>query len=319
MKVLVTGAAGLYGVHLVDELIQRDDITAVIGVDNFSRSYFEDDPFIKSKQFESKFQLVEEDYCKLTTRDIDKFGVDAIIHLAAYISIPESMEREEDYFHNNEYGAFRLMQALVRTQKWPAMIYASSPEVYGNPIYTPMDINHPMLPRSIYAVTKLAAEKHCRAMHEWYKYPVTIIRNFNTFGENQDISGNAGVVSSFIMKFLKNEPVVVHDSGEQTRDFQYVKDAVRAYSLVLQKGNPLAGEVFNIGTGVQTSIKTLAQKIKEITKSDSEVTFVPGRKADLMSLEADYSEIHKKAGWEPRYTLVEGLKRTIEWYRRFIQ
>ena len=111
--------------------------------------------------------------------------------------------------------------------------------------------------------------------------------------------------------------MIVHDSGEQTRDFQYVKDAVRAYSLVLQKGHPLSGEVFNIGTGVQTSIKDLAHKIKAITRSSSEITFVPGRKADLMSLEADYSEIHKKAGWAPRFTLTEGLERTIQWYRRF--
>ncbi len=318
MKVLITGAAGLYGVHLVDELVKRDDISSVIGLDNFSRSYFEDSPFLKSEQFEAKFELIEEDYCKLTTKDIDKFDLDAIVHLAAFISIPESMEREEEYFHNNEYGTFRLMQALVRTKKWPAMVYASSPEVYGNPIYTPMDINHPMLPRSIYAVTKLAAEKHCRAMHEWYKYPVTIIRNFNTYGENQDISGNAGVVSAFIIKALKNEPIVIDDSGEQTRDFQYVKDAVRAYSLVLQKGNPLAGEVFNIGTGAQTSIKDLAYKIIEITNSSSEVRFTPGRKADLMSLEADYCEIQKKAGWKPCYSLTEGLERTIKWYRRFI-
>ncbi len=319
MKVLVTGAAGLYGVHLVDELVKRDDVSKVIGLDNFSRSYFESDPFIQSDKLKAKFELVKEDYCKLGTKDLDDFDLDAVIHLAAYISIPESMEREEDYFHNNEYGTFRLMQALVRTKKWPAMIYASSPEVYGNPIYTPMDINHPMLPRSIYAVTKLAAEKHCRAMSEWYKYPVTIIRNFNTFGENQDISGNAGVVSAFIIKALKNEPIIIQDSGEQTRDFQYVKDAARAYSLVLRKDNSLAGEVFNIGTGIQTSIKDLAHKIKKLTNSTSEIRSEPGRKADLMSLEADYCEINKKAGWEPKFSIEEGLERTIHWYKKFIQ
>ncbi|NIQ01207.1 MAG: NAD-dependent epimerase/dehydratase family protein, partial [Nitrospinaceae bacterium] len=151
--------------------------------------------------------------------------LDAVVHLAAFISIPESMDQADAYFRNNEWGTFRLMQMLVRTKNWPLMVYASSPEVYGNPIYTPIDIHHPMLPRSIYAVTKLAAEKHCKAMHEWYKYPVVVIRNFNTYGENQDISANAGVVSKFILNALRNEPLVVHDSGKQTRDFQYVKDA----------------------------------------------------------------------------------------------
>jgi len=319
MRVLITGAAGLYGVHLTDELVKRADVSRVFGLDNFSRSYFEKNPFIKSAGFKSKFELVQRDFCELTAHELDKFDLDAVIHLAAFISIPESMEREEEYFHNNEYGTFRLMQALLRTKKWPAMVYASSPEVYGNPIYTPMDIHHPMLPRSVYAVTKLAAEKHCRAMYQWYKYPVTIIRNFNTFGENQDISGNAGVISSFILRALKNEPLIIHDSGEQTRDFQYVKDAVRAYSLVLQKGNPCAGEVFNIGTGIQTSIKGLARQITELAGSSSEIRTQPGRKADLMSLEADYSEIQKKAGWRPQFTLEEGLRRTINWYRRFVQ
>jgi UDP-glucose 4-epimerase len=229
------------------------------------------------------------------------------------------MEREEEYFKNNEYGTFRFMQTLVRTKKWPLIIYASSPEVYGNPIYTPMDINHPLLPRSIYAVTKLAAEKHCYAMYQWYGYPVVIMRNFNTFGENQDISGNAGVISSFLVRALRGEPLVVHNRGEQTRDFQYVKDAVHAYVLVIERDKELSGGIFNIGTGKQTSVSELARMILDITSSSSEIIYQKGRAADLISLEADYSEIKKKTGWEPRYSLEEGLRRTAEWYRRYVK
>ncbi|MBI4384416.1 MAG: NAD-dependent epimerase/dehydratase family protein, partial [Nitrospinae bacterium] len=217
MKILVTGAAGLYGVHLVDELVRRPDVSRIFGVDDFSRWYFQKDPFIKSPGFDRKFVLVKKKFYDLTVEELDGMDLDALVHLAAYISIPESMERADDYFKNNEWGTFRLMQTLIRAKSWPLMVYASSPEVYGNPIYTPMDIHHPMLPRSVYAATKLAAEKHCKAMHEWYKFPVIVIRNFNTFGENQDISGNAGVVSAYILRALKNEPLVVHDDGGQTR------------------------------------------------------------------------------------------------------
>ncbi|MFQ5716148.1 MAG: GDP-mannose 4,6-dehydratase, partial [Nitrospinales bacterium] len=254
----------------------------------------------------------------LTLQELDAMELDAVVHLAAYISIPESMDRADDYFKNNEWGTFRLMQLLARTKNWPLIVYASSPEVYGNPLYTPMDINHPMLPRSIYAVTKLAAEKHCKAMHEWYKYPVIVIRNFNTYGENQDISGYAGVVSAFILKALKNETITIHNTGEQTRDFQYVKDAVRAYSLVITKDKRSAGGVFNIGTKKQTSIKQLAFLIKELAGSSSEIQFEPGRSADLMSLEADYTLINRETGWEPKYSLQEGLKRTIQWYKTLL-
>lgn len=317
MNVLVTGAAGLYGVHLVDQLVQRDDISKIIGVDDFSRKYLEKDPFIKSPEFDKKFVLIKKNFYDLTVEEIDELELSVVVHLASFISIPESMERQDDYFRNNEFGTFRLMQTLVKTRNWPMIIYASSPEVYGNPIYTPMDINHPMLPRSIYAVTKLAAEKHCRAMYEWYKYPVVIIRNFNTFGENQDIWGNAGVVSNFIVKALKNEPIVIHDNGEQTRDFQYVKDAVSAYTLIVTKGNELAGEIFNIGTCKQTSIKELAELTIKLAGSKSEIQYEKGRSADLMSLEADYSEINKKVGWSPKYDLEEGLIRTITWYKKF--
>lgn len=317
MNVLVTGAAGLYGVHLVDQLVRRKEISKVIGVDDFSRNFIEKDSFIKSTEFNQKFVLQRKKFYDLTAEDLDKLKLSAVIHLAAFISIPESMERQDDYFMNNEYGTFRFMQTLIKTRDWPLMIYASSPEVYGNPIYTPMDTNHPMLPRSIYAVTKLAAEKHCRAMYEWYKYPVVIIRNFNTFGENQDIWGNAGVISNFIVKALKNEIIVIHDSGEQTRDFQYVKDAVSAYTLIAVRGNELDGEVFNIGTCRQTSIKNLAEMIIKLSGSKSEIRFEKGRSADLMSLEADYSEINKKVGWYPKFELEEGLKRTISWYKKF--
>ncbi len=319
MNVVITGAAGLYGVHLADELVRRKDVSQVIGIDDFSREYFERDPFIKSEQFVKKFKLVEGKFYDLTSEEINAMDPDVVVHLAAYISIPESMEREEEYFKNNEYGTFRFMQTLVRTKKWPLIIYASSPEVYGNPIYTPMDINHPLLPRSIYAVTKLAAEKHCYAMYQWYGYPVVIMRNFNTFGENQDISGNAGVISSFLVRALRGEPLVVHNRGEQTRDFQYVKDAVHAYVLVIERDKELSGGIFNIGTGKQTSVSELARMILDITSSSSEIIYQKGRAADLISLEADYSEIKKKTGWEPRYSLEEGLRRTAEWYRRHVK
>ncbi len=318
MRILITGAAGLYGIHLVDELVRRADIDHIIGVDDFSRKFFQQDPFIKSEAFDRKFQLIRKKFYHLTVEELDRMDLDAVVHLAAHISIPESMEQANEYFKNNEWGTFRLVQSLVRTKNWPLMVYASSPEVYGNPIYTPMDINHPMLPRSIYAVTKLAAEKHCKAMHEWYKYPVVVIRNFNTFGENQDISAHAGVISKFILDALTQKPIVIHDSGEQTRDFQYIKDAVRAYSLVITKDKRFSGEVFNIGTNRQTSIKSLAQLIKDMTGSQSPIDNRPGRSADLMSLEADYSLIHQKTGWEPHYSLEDGLKRTIQWYRELI-
>src|SRR3989338_430049 len=155
------------------------------------------------------------------------------------------------------------------------------------------------------------------SLFEWYSYPVNVIRNFNTFGPNQNVSAYSAVIPAFIERALSNEPLRITGSGEQTRDFQYVKDAVRAYeSLVLTRGK-LKGETFNIGSGKQIKIKDLAEKIIGLTGSSSRVEFDEGRKGDLAALQADYSKIKEKLGWQPKFSLEEGLKKTIEWYKTF--
>lgn len=318
MKILVTGAAGLLGVHLVNLLVRREDVSVVFGVDNFSRNYLNNPPFVQSNQSKKKFSLIKCGYEEIDIALLNKLDPDVIIHLAASVSIPESMEKPFEYFYNNEVGTFMFAQNIFGTKNQPALICASSPEVYGNPRYVPMDEEHPLHPRSTYSVTKLAAEKHCLSLFEWYGYPVAVIRNFNTYGENQNLWAYAGVITSFIKNALVGEPLAIHGDGTQTRDFLYVKDNVRAYSLLIDKVHKLKGKVFNIGTGKQTSINDLANRIIKLTNSNSKIIHTKARPGDLAALCADYSEIKEKLGWEPKFTLSEGLKRTISWYRKFV-
>lgn len=320
MRVLVTGAAGLYGVHLVDALVRRDDVSYVVGVDDFSRRFGVADPFIRSLELEAKFQLIRGRFQEFTSAEMDDMAIDAVVHLAAHVSIPESMESPEEYFMNNEYGTFRFSHMLAGTRSKPTLVCASSPEVYGNPQYTPMTVDHPLYPRSVYAVTKLAAEKHCRALYEWYGYPVIIVRNFNTYGPNQSVwGGYTAVVPEFIVRALRDEPLTVHDDGHQTRDFLYVKDAVNAYCRILAARHELAGSIFNIGSGKQTSVIDLAHLVIELTRSSSEIVFKPGRLADIFALHADISDLWNQCGWRPVYTLEEGLRETIAWYREMLK
>mgnify|MGYP001586954520 CR=1 FL=1 len=319
MKILVTGAAGLYGVHLVDLLVKDKGISKVYAVDNFSRGFLQKDPFIISKNFTKKVDVLKRNYQDITAKEFDRWGVDVVVHLAAYVSIPQSMDSPDAYFINNEYGTFKLIHTLYGTRGKPLIIYASSPEVYGSPKYLPMDVNHPTDPRSVYAVTKLAAEKHLRAMHDWYGYPLIIIRNFNTYGENQEIWRYTAVVPEFIRRALKNEPIIIHNDGKQTRDFQYVKDAVSAYHLACKRHKDLNGIILNIGTGSETQIKDLAYMVVKLADSMSKIIYEPGRKADLFALSADISLTTKRIGWQPEYSLEEGLKRTIEWYRKVLK
>jgi nucleoside-diphosphate-sugar epimerase len=189
--------------------------------------------------------------------------------------------------------------------------------VYGNPKYTPMDIEHPLYPRSVYAVTKLASEKHCRAIYEWYSYPVVIIRNFNTFGENQNIWGYTAVIPMFIHRALRGEPIEIHGDGSQTRDFMYVKNAVAAYEEVISRARELSGGIFNIGSGQQLAIRDLAAQVIEMTGSASELVNKPSRLADIFALHADIEETLSVLQWQPSYTFEQGLERTIAWYRKF--
>ena len=321
MRVLVTGAGGLYGVHMIDTLAKREDVIKVIGVDNFSRDYMEKNPFslIESQEFKNKFELLRMDFRELDAERLNQLDVDVVIHFAAYVSIPDSMEYPDKYFEVNELGTFKFLQNLLKTKNQPYFIYASSPEIYGTAIRVPMDVDHPVYPRSIYAVTKLSAEKHCHVLYQWYRYPVAIMRNFNTYGENQNVWGYAAVISNFITQALRGDPLIVHGDGKQTRDFMYVKDAVRAYSLLIDKRERCKGEIFNLGTGKQTSIIELAEKIKDLTHSESKITFQQSRRADLLALCADISRTKEKLGWTPECTLEEGLKRTIKWYERHMK
>jgi len=318
MNILVTGAAGLYGIHLIDQLVKEKDVKHVIGFDNFSRDFLVKDPFIQSKELKKKFKFYKRNYRTLALKELNSFDLDFVVHLAAFISIPESMRMEKAYFMNNEFGTFQLIHLLHRTEKKPHFIFASSPEVYGSAIYAPMDEKHPMLPRSVYAVTKLASEKHCMAMYEWYGYPITIIRNFNTFGPNQNIFGNAAVVSNFIARSVQGKNIVIHGDGLQTRDFQFINDAVRAYVLTIMNSKKMIGKIVNIGTGKQTRIKDLAEIIVKLTKVKSKIKYVPTRGADLRSLEANYNEIQALVGWKPQYSLETGLKKTIDWFKQNI-
>ncbi|MEE9282873.1 MAG: NAD-dependent epimerase/dehydratase family protein [Nitrososphaerales archaeon] len=321
MRILLTGAAGFYGSHLTNLLLSLDDETEIIGIDNLRRQEdFPVDPFnvIEDKEaFAKRFVLQKVDFRSLDFRQIDSLNVDFVIHLAALASIPESMVIPKEYFEINELGTFNLVQELLKSKTQPFLIFASSPEVYGDPIYTPLNLDHPSRPRSFYAVTKLAGERHCMVMSEWYGYPVCIIRNFNTYGENQSNTyrGYPAVVPEFISKALLNQPIIIHGEGNQTRDLLYVRDAVSAYLKVVERSGRSKGEIFDIGTGIQTSILALAESIIELTGSSSKIFHTNGRPADLAKLEADSTRVREVLGWAPSYSLRAGLSRTIPWYR----
>ena len=315
MRVLITGAAGMYGIGLTRRLLADDPAATVVAVENFSRHYPGGEPLTAEARRTGRIQVVRTDYGELTTADLEQYAPDAVVHLAARISVPESMQDPEGYFHNNETGTFRFVHAVAGMRRPPLLIYASSPEVYGAPVRTPMDEDHPFQPKTVYAVTKAAAELHCMSLHRWQGLPVVVIRNFNTYGPHQNLAGYPAVIPTFVSRALQGEPLRLEGGGTQTRDFMYIEDAVDAYARVLAAGPELAGSAFNIGTGLQTSIRSLAETVIRATGSSSELIVTEGRRSDLPALCADIRRIGKAVGWEPRTPLDQGIARMADWLR----
>ncbi len=314
MRVLVTGAAGLYGSHLVTRLLKSPNIAHVVALDNCSRGY-ERPPFTGEEATSPKCTIFRRDYQDLTAGTIDTLQVHVLVHMAASISVDESMVVPEKYLVNNEIGGARLIRELVQTRTRPHLILASSAEVYGDPVYVPIDTDHPKRPTNVYAVTKHAVENHALVANQWNGYPVTIIRNFNTFGPNALPGEYAGVIRQFIGQALRGEPLVVFNGGTQTRDFMYIEDGISAYEQVIARHAALSGQILNIGTGFETSIRDLAEMILAETGSTGGLRYEEGRPADIARLLADISATEMALDWIPQYSLFKGLRETIAWHR----
>ena len=315
MRALITGAAGMYGFNLTRRLLQGDPNASVVAVDDFSRAFPGGEPLTPEVEAGKAIEIVHRDYADLTTDELNGWAPDVIVHLAARISVPESMDRPHAYFANNEAGTFRFAHAIAEMRRPPLLIYASSPEVYGPPVRMPMDEDHPLRPITVYAVTKAACEMHCLALNRWWGHPVVVIRNFNTFGPHQNIQGYPAVTVAFAQRALRGEPLPLENGGRQTRDFMFIDDAVDAYARVIAKGATLSGSVFNIGTGRETSIREVAQTVLAVTGSTSEIVETQGRRTDLPALRADASRIRRATGWAPVTRFHEGMRRTVDWLR----
>lgn len=314
MKILVLGVAGLYGVHTVEELLGCPDVCKIYGIDDFSRGCPPEEDILVNPWGE-KVQIIKERFQELTVKELNSLNVDVVIHLAGYNSRKESMNIPEEYFATNEQGTFQLVQKLLKTKNRPLLIYASTTEVYGDPIYTPIDEQHPVNPQNLYSVTKLAAEKHILAIARWCRYPAVVFRFTSTFGENQNICGYTSVISSFIDRALRNEPLIIYGSGKQCRDFLYAKDAARAIKLASLNRDLIDGSVINVATGKLTCILSLAEIVKKLTGSSSEIIKLPGEKGEPECVEIKAELVNKVLKWSPRFSLEEGLYRTVCWYK----
>ena len=191
-------------------------------------------------------------------------------------------------------------------------IFSSSAAVYGDNRNLPIKESEPYAPTSVYGVAKVNFEQHLVSEHRQRAMQTIILRYANVYGPRQGIVGEGGVVAIFCKRLLANEPLVIYDSGDQTRDFTFVDDVVESNLLALNSSSD--GVVYNVSTGVQTSVNQLAQSLLQISGKNVEIKHEPAIAGEVAHSALDNSLIRKELGWGPQVSLPEGLKRTWEWF-----
>jgi UDP-N-acetylglucosamine 4-epimerase len=309
-KVVVTGAAGFIGSHLVAALLKEHEY--VIGVDNLATGTTEN--IFKALQeaggsSQQRFEFIESDCRNFAAYD----SVDTVYHLAALGSVPRSIERPLETHQANVDGFFSAIN-ISRKKGVRRFIYASSSSVYGSSIAEPqMEFALGKL-LSPYAATKRINEIYAESFAEAYGIETIGLRFFNVYGPRQSIQGAySAVIPRWIHAMRNNLPVEIYGTGENQRDFTYVKDVVRAL-LLAREAHPTMlklSSVFNVGSGKKTSLNHLFGALKELTNYPGLPTYCPDRHGDRKSSLADLSTAYYALGYEPRYSLNQGLKETL--------
>ncbi len=305
-RVLVTGGAGFVGSNLVARLLDLGCRVTVL--DDLSTGKHHLLPSHRN------LVLVEGDVRNYELLKRLTADAEIIFHEAARNIIVSSARPRED----QEVNVGGTMNVLVaaRDSSAQALVYASSASIYGNARGLLLSEEEPPMPLSVYAAGKLAAEQYCSAFYEVYGLPVAMLRYFNVYGPNQSPENPyAGVVAKFFNRVLSNEAPEIHGNGQQTRDFTYVSDAVEATLLAATSAGS-KGELFNVGTGVETSVTRLAQAIIDLCGMNGklEPIFIPRRDIDNVRRRcANIEKIRRKLRWEPTVELERGLQLTLEW------
>jgi len=305
MRVLVTGAAGFIGATLYMYLVDKG--YEVIGVDSFERPSRLLLPILDGKSLKVIRLNV------LDGEGLGKYmeGVDAVVHLAAYIEVDESNRDPLKYINNNVLGTASVLEAC-REAGVKKFVYISSAAVYGEPVELPVSESHPTRPLSPYGYSKLLGEDLARMYSEIYGLDVVVLRLFNVYGFGQ--SGEyAGVISKFIERVSVGKPPIIFGDGGQTRDFIYVGDVCRAIELALNYSDRF--DVFNVASGRGITINELARLIIGEAGLDVEPLYAPPRKGDIRHSYADVSHAAEKLGFKAEVGLVDGIRLLMRRHR----
>lgn len=303
-KVVVTGGAGFIGSHIVEYWINNGAEVHII--DNLRTGFLSNVELFPDVIFHQGSVTNR----KLVFNVLK--GIDYVHHLAALISVPESVEKPHECVDINIYGLLNVLDA-AKEFGIKKIVFSSSAAVYGDNPESPKTVEMKPQPKSPYGITKLDGEYYLQMYRELYGIGSLSFRYFNVFGPRQDPKSQyAAAIPIFISKAVKNEPIIIYGDGEQTRDFIFIKDVVKAN--ILAAINSEVNGVFNLALGKATSINKIAKEIIKLTNSKSEIVYEKERAGDIKHSLAFVDGTFKALNFQPEFSMEEGLKETINFF-----
>ncbi|MBS0170914.1 MAG: SDR family oxidoreductase [Nitrospira sp.] len=303
MKVLVTGGAGFIGSHVVDRLLQEGH--DVVVVDNLVTGKRKNVP--KAAQF---YKLdIENPKLERVFRN-ERPAV--VFHLAAQMNVRRSVEDPMFDAQVNVLGTLNVLEQASKHGARKVIFSSSGGAIYGEQLTFPAPETHVTQPLSPYGISKLCGEHYLFYYQRMSGIQVVSLRYANVYGPRQDPEGEAGVVAIFIQKMLRGEQAVVNGNGRQTRDFVYVEDVVEANLMAM---GPDVEGVYNVGTGIETSVNDLFRIVVDLTKVEFREVHGPAKRGEQARSVIDCTKLHRSLGWDPKVDLREGLRRTVDFFR----
>ncbi len=311
-KILVTGADGFIGSHLVEELVTKGyEVKAFVLYNSFGTWGWLDTVSPDIMQHVEIFQGDVRDPHGVKTA---MAGCTAVFHLAALIAIPYSYHSPDAYVDTNIKGTLNVLQA-ARELNIDRILVTSTSEVYGTAQYVPIDELHPFQGQSPYSATKIGADRLAESFYRSFDLPVSIVRPFNTFGPRQSARA---VIPTIITQLLSGKEEIKLGKLSPTRDFNYVKDTANGF-IEIYKSDKAIGQEINIATGIEISIGDMAQELIKQINDKARIVCDEERlrpeKSEVNRLLGSNDKIHKLTAWKQQYTFEEGIAKTIEFFR----
>lgn len=302
MRIFVTGGAGFIGSHVTKLLLEQGHQVTVF--DDLSSGH--------QDQIDEKVNFIKGDICDQTALENALANHDAVIHMASFIEVGESVKKPVEFGENNIIGTIKLLEVMRKTGV-KKMIFSSSACVYGKPIKIPITEDDPIgVQENPYGITKVTMEQFCMLYHNLYNFDVTILRYFNPYGPGELHQPETHAIPNFIQAILNKKPVPLYWKGEQVRDFIYIDDLVEAHLVTLD----LSGfNIFNVGTENGVKVMEVIKTLEEILGRSIDIEDLGERPGDVQANFASSRKLSERTGWKARVSLKDGLGKTLEYFK----